>query len=260
LKGDYAKLTSVNKKALAVSLVCIMLFSSAILQIAAASSAKNGKILLWEDFENKRNLNNVWSFVTTPGSDIPGVVSPGIPWTVIADSANAGNHVLQAKFVEARGRAAFAGDTRWKDYTLEARTITSDSYMGLIVYADSAGKNYYDCYVSPNSPGGLVEMYKHTDGIWGRTLVKEVYSDYYITAQDTVDLKIKVTNLAEGTLIQFFFKLSGAAQYPATPQGEFKDVDSPFTSGRIGLLYYGTYSSTEASYELFDNVIVTAES
>jgi hypothetical protein len=251
---------SVNKKTLAVSLTCLMLVSTAMMQLACAAPAKNSKILLWEDFENNRNLKNVWSFVTTPGSDIPGVVAPGLPWTVIPDSANAGNHVLEAQYVEARGRAAFAGDTRWKDYTLEARTITTDSYMGIIVYADSTGKNYYDCYVSPNSPGGLVEMYKHTDGIWGRTLVKEVYSDYYITGQDWIDLKIKVTNSVDGTLIQFFFKLSGAEQYPATPQGEFLDVDSPFTQGRIGLLYYGTYSSTADSYELFDNVVVTANS
>lgn len=221
--------------------------------IPFGTTARNEKILLWEDFESKRNLRSVWSFVTTPGDDVPGVVAPGGSWTVIDDGT--GNHVLQAKSVEARGTAAFAGDTRWKDYTIEVRTITTDSYMGLIVQADSTGKTYYDCYISPNLPGGLIEIYKHTDGIWGRTLLQETYSEDYFHQADWIDLKVVVSHPNGGTLLQVFFKLPNQ-QYPETPQSQYFDTDSPYTSGRIGLLYYdnGDWGST---YELFDNVIVT---
>jgi hypothetical protein len=247
---------TLNMKTFIISVVCLMLVSTAMMQIESVAAAKDTKILFKENFENHRNLKNVFDFVTTPGDNIPGVVAPGGSWKVIDDGT--GNQVLEAKSVEARGTAAFAGDMRWKDYTIEARTITTDSYMGLIVQADSTGKNYYDCYISPNWPGGLIEIYKHTDGIWGRSLLNEVYSNDYFTQDQWIDFKVVVTHPDGGTLLQVFFKIAGPnTQYPETPQASYLDTDNPYTSGRIGLLYYdnGAWGNT---YELFDNVIVTA--
>jgi len=245
-----------NRKTIIATVACIMVFSTVMVQIAFAAP-KDTKILFWEDFESNRNLRSVWSFVTCPGDDIAGVIAPGGFWTVIDDGTGTGNHVLQAKSLEARGTAAFAGHTRWEDYTIEVRTITTDSYMGLIVQADSTGTTYYDCYISPNWPGGLIEIFKHTNGIWGRTLLNEVYTNDYFTQDQWIDFKVVVTHPNGGTLLQVFFKIAGPDhQYPETPQAEYFDTDDPYTSGRIGLLYYdnGAWGST---YELFDNVIVT---
>jgi hypothetical protein len=243
-----------SRKTLIATVACVMVLSTVMLQVASVAS-KDTKILFWEDFESHRNLRSVWSFVTCPGDNIPGVVAPGGSWTVIDDGT--GNRVLKAESVEARGTAAFAGHTSWEDYAIEVRTITTDSYMGLIVQADSTGTTYYDCYISPNWPGGLIEIYKHTNGIWGRELLKEVYTNDYFTQQQWIDFKVVVTHPNGGTLLQVFFKIAEPGyQYPETPQAEYFDTDSPYTSGRIGLLYYdnGAWGST---YELFDNVIVS---
>lgn len=255
---SFKTMKTANWKTLAVSVVCLMLLSTAMVQIAFATSDKGTKILLSEDFENKRKLENVWSFVAGVGEENGiGGVAPGGSWTVVDEGS--GNHVLQAQSEGGiRGTAAFAGDTRWKDYTIEARTITTDSYMGLIVQADPYGKTYYSCYVSPNWPGGLIEIFKHTNGIWGRTWLAEKYTDDYITQADWIDLKVRVSNPNGGTLLDVFFKLDGPnQQYPETPQLQYFDINSPYTSGSVGLIFYdnGAYGST---YELFDNVVVTA--
>jgi hypothetical protein len=260
-----------NWKTLLVSVVCLMLLSTAMVQIVSAMSTKDTKILLWEDFESNRNVANVWSTTTgVGGGDGSGGVAPGGSWTVVTDGT--GNHVFQAASTDWRGTAAFAGDTRWKDYMIEARTLLTDAnYWGLIVRADQTGKTFYSVYLNTNglhdtdgnpAVGLVTELWKHDNGIWKRNGIGGG-GDPSITAANLgswIDIKVEVTNTANGVEFNMFIKLDGPQYtYPSTPQMHALDdgtiAGSPKTSGRIGLINYDNPAPPKNAW--FDDVIVT---
>ena len=149
-----------------------------------------------------------------------------------------------------RGTAIFAGDTSWTNYVLEAKIWTDDTYWGLIYRADDAGTTYYDAYLNT---GGYIEIWKHTDGIWGRScLVKQTpVGGPSISANTWYKMKVVV----EGNNIKVFFALL-TETYTETPQAEYTDTASPYNSGRIGLLFYDI-SGPSTYVAHFDDVIVT---
>jgi len=149
-----------------------------------------------------------------------------------------------------RGTTIFAGDISWTNYILEAEIWTDDTYWGLIYRADDTGMTYYDAYLNTH---GYIEIWKHTSGIWGRScLVKQTpVGGPSISANTWYKMKVVV----EGNNIKVFFALL-TETYTETPQVEYTDEDSPYNSGRIGLLFYDI-SGPSTYVAHFDDVIVT---
>lgn len=206
------------------------------IQVQTFKDDFSDEILFQDDFEGY--TDNDWS--STWGSKENGV------WTI----ANVdGNEVFEAKSDEShRGTTIFAGDTSWTDYTLEARIWTSDTYWGLIYRADADGRTYYDAYINT---GGYIEIWKHSDGIWGRTkLVKDTITSPTISANTWYMLKV----IVEGNNIKLFVAQDGSA-YPSDPQVDYTDSSSPYASGRIGLLFYDIGGPSECAAR-FDDVKV----
>lgn len=247
---------SENKKSLVAAISILMILIAAVPMVPIGQAGRDEKTLLNDNFEHGKSE---WRLQTAGIGEPGGVggVAPGGTWTVIDDGT--GNKVFEARSADGiRGTAAFAGKADWTDYTIEARTQTTDSYMGLIVHADSLGKTYYSCYLSPNNPYALVEIFKHTNGIWGREgLIGSNVQPPNVYANSWICLKVKVSNTALGTLIQVFYKNEGSGEeYPAIPQLEFLDINSPYTSGKVGLIFYDVHDGNE-HYEWFDDVVVT---
>ena len=162
-----------------------------------------------------------------------------------------GNKVFKASSVSPdRGTAIFAGDASWTNYILEAKIWTDDTYWGLIYRADAAGMTYYDAYL--NTAEGKIEIWKHTSGIWGRSkLVKQTpVEGPAISANTWYRMRVVVN----GNNIKVFFALDGES-YTTIPQAEYTDTTSPYTSGRIGLLFYDI-SGPSSHVGRFDSVMV----
>jgi hypothetical protein len=239
-----------------------------LLEAAKAAIALIPQVVFSDNFEQKRSL---WPLQTTgigesppsPNEPSPGGVAPGGVWAVVDDGT--GNHVFQASSDDNyRGTAAFAGSSDWTDYTIEARTLSTDTYWGLIVRADPAGKTFYSCYINTNDPSGtrvVLEIWKHSNGIWGRSAIGGG-EDNNMPETPGIwrDLKVEVSNTINGVEIKMFLKLSGPQYaYPTIPQGYALDSDSPYTSGKIGLMFYDMDPS-QAKFAWFDDVAVTAPS
>ncbi len=178
-------------------------------------------------------------------------------WKVLSDSA--GNHFFEARSVETRGTAIFAGEVDWTDYTLEARVYTSDTYWGLIVRADAEGKTYYSAYL--NSAEQVAEIWKHTNGMWLRVECDKTPQDFpVIVANQWYDMKIILT----GNTIELCYKPVTQADWPS-PQDVYVDTSSdPYLEGRVGLIFYdkvGTSTVPLGTYSAwFDDVRVSEAS
>lgn len=162
-----------------------------------------------------------------------------------------GNKIFEASSVSPnRGTAIFAGDDSWANYILEAKIWTDDTYWGLIYHADAAGTTYYDAYL--NTAEGKIEIWKHTSGIWGRSnLVKQTpVGGPAISADTWYRMRVEVNE----NNIKVFFALDGES-YTTTPQAEYTDTTSPYTLGRIGLLFYDI-SGPSSHVGRFDSVMV----
>lgn len=182
-------------------------------------------------------------------------------WKVVQEPGTS-NHVFQACSVAPyRGTTILKGDTSWGDYTVEARVYTTDTYWGLIVRADSSGATFYSTYL--NTVENVAEIWKHTNGMWERgtaALDKAGPDAPAIDPNLWYDMKVVVA----GSKIDLFYKLDGAADYPAIPQASA--IDAGYGSGRIGLVFYDDWGPDKNNYVpagkvgWFDDICVTAAS
>lgn len=197
------------------------------------------RVLFRDDFEGYSDCDN--------GSPTWGNIPYGA-WHVTPVD---GNKIFEASSVSPdRGTAIFAGNIAWTNYILEAKIWTDDTYWGLIYRADATGMTYYDAYL--NTAEGKIEIWKHTSGIWGRSnLIKQTPVEGPAISADTW---YRMRVVVDGNNIKVFFAFDGES-YTTTPQAEYTDTTSPYTSGRIGLLFYDVTGPT-TYVGRFDNVIV----
>jgi hypothetical protein len=200
--------------------------------------------LCFSNFDTKWNtpIRGLQRYPTpnnTDWVDPPGV-EPGSIWNVVPGDTQ-GNYVMTAKSDDSmhRGTAIFAGDTSWSSYVLEARVKANTNYWGLIFNADSSGQQFYDVYFSP----GSTELFKHTDGIWGRDFLG--HGNNTMGYDTWYKVKVNVSTRTGGIDIMVWYAPDGQ-NYPTVPQ--FQCADDPnnpyfdhlpiYSSGRIGLMFY----------------------
>ena len=176
----------------------------------------------------------------------------GGTWKVVEESAS--DHVMEAMSAgTVRGGTIFSGVQSWTDYVVEASVLTTDSYWGIVVRADSTGSSWYSTYL--NSANGAAEIWKRTNDVTNndprevRTMLGYT-SGLSIMKNTWYDVKTVVS----GSSIQLFFKLSTDASYPATPQ--VSATDSTWLSGRIGLVFYDETAAL-MHYAWYDDITVT---
>jgi hypothetical protein len=242
----------------------VVLFASLLLIVMVfaptlpfGQAMKSDKTVFADSFEHK---SATWFPQTTGVGELYGVggIAPGGVWKVVDDGT--GNHVFQASSdANNRGTATFAGDEQWTDYTVEAKVQTTDTWMGIIVRADSTGKNFYSCYISGGPGGGGAEIFKHYNGIWGRDSLAGESSSVPVYTNAWTDIKVEVSNTASGVLINLFYKPDGPQYaYSVAPQAQAFDTQNPYTLGKIGLIFYDNVGPPgSGKHAWFDDVLVT---
>ena len=206
------------------------------------------------------NFDTQWNNpIRPPGpGDFPGL-EPGGIWKIVPKpSGNPEDYVMMGQSSDAshRGTSIFAGETSWSSYSYEAKIMTTDQFWGLIFYADSSGKTFYSAYLN----GGGAEIWKHTNGIWGRDPLGGANLNPPQVPNSWYKVKISAANVEAGTQIKLWYAPEGNS-YPVDPQASCMDYGPDnYTAGRIGFIFYDDYAAVVGNYACYDNVVVTGAS
>ncbi len=254
------------KKLVGIILPIMVAFLAVMMPVMPATGNGAAPILFVGNFDTQwntpiRGAQRIWVPPNPPEGgyyiDPSGLDYGGI-WNVVPDDA-AGDYLMSGRSSDAnhRGTGIFSGDVSLSSYTLEARLRSDGPYPGLVFYADGLGQKCYDVYFA-----GYVEIWKNFDGIWGRNPLKLQVSGMDLTQWYKV--KVTVANSEDGTEIKVWYTLDGE-EYDEDPQVEcidgpanpWYDGTPPYTSGRIGFIYYDDYI-VEGHKGFFDDVVVAA--